>query len=148
MKESVRLKLPKPPASVLRRVVSLFKQSADSEELLTIVYDHTEGRHRLVRVQQTTSPADVHYDALVEDERYTIFCEIHSHHRMPPFFSTDDDSSEAVSGGLFGVIGNIEHARPAALFRYSCGGQFRGLHARQLFEPAHEVADIVRDGSS
>lgn len=145
--ESVRLKLPKPPAAMLSRIVQLFKQSADSEELLTIVYDHDEGRHRLVRVEQQTSPAKVHYDALVEDERYTIFCEIHSHHRMPPFFSEDDDSSEAVSGGLFGVIGDIRDAKPAAIFRYSCGGHFRVLHARQLFEPAYEVPDIIRDGA-
>lgn len=147
MSESVRLKLPKPPAGMLRRVVEIFKQNPDSEDLLTLVYDHTEDRHRLVRLEQQSSAVRVHYDALVEDDRFTTFCEIHSHHRMPPFFSTVDDSSEAVSGGLFGVIGYIEDEKPSAMFRYSCGGHFRSLRAGQLFETAQEVADIIRDGS-
>lgn len=140
--------LPPCPASLLRRVVEIFKERPDVETLVSLVYDARDGRYRLVWQGATADRSSVEYVPLVDDDRYVVVGEIHSHHTMAPFFSRTDDASER-RPGLYGVVGHIGRERPTALFRYPCGtlpsgdARFRPVRAERLFAPAAEVWSIV-----
>jgi PRTRC genetic system protein A len=56
--------------------------------------------------------------------------EIHSHHEMPPLFSSIDDMDET-GFRLFGVIGNFGR-RPQILFRVGIYGYFATIPARYV----------------
>lgn len=143
--ETVYLKVPRAPVALLRKTLRIFKQRPDREMLVTVVYDHRDGAHRLVWVEQCATATSIDYDPVVENEHLTVYCEIHSHNRMDAFFSATDDSSEVKSGGLHGVIGRVEDPRPPARFRYSCGEHFRDIPAVDLFEPAERIPELITE---
>jgi hypothetical protein len=140
--------LPPCPASLLGRIVEIFKERPKVEALVTLVYDTEEGEYRLVWQGNDADGHSVQYVPLIGDERHVVVGEIHSHHAMDPFFSRDDDESERRLG-VYGVVGHIGRGRPTALFRFPCGTlpsgrtRFLPLRAEKLFSPAAEVWSIV-----
>ena len=66
--------------------------------------------------------------------------EVHSHHSMPAFFSTDDDQEEAGKFRLFAVLGRI-HTRPALVLRLGMWAYFWNLKPRLVFDLPLEVHD-------
>jgi len=140
--------VPPAPASLLGRVVALFKERPDTEALVSVVYDTDEDEHHLIWQGEHADASSVHYTPLPDDERYLVVAEIHSHHRMRPFFSSDDDASEKRLA-CYGVVGHVDRERPLALFRYPCGRtvsgktRFRSLRAEQVFAPAPEVWSLI-----
>ncbi len=140
--------VPKAPASLLSKVVRVFKERPDREAVVNVVYDRHEGKHHLVwNEQRGASAGSVTYDPLPETDRLVPYVEIHSHNTMPAFFSETDDYSE-VRTGLYGVIGRVDRERPEAVFRFSCGGIFEPLWAGKIFHDpsgANVVGAIVRD---
>jgi hypothetical protein len=125
--------IPKAPASLLAKTVRIFTEMPDREAVVNVVFDRQEGEFHLIWNEQSGATAgSVTYEPLPETERLLPYVEIHSHNRMPAFFSKTDDSYE-VRSGLYGVIGRVHRPRPQAVFRYSCGGIFRPLRAEQIF---------------
>lgn len=59
---------------------------------------------------------------------YSIACDIHSHHAMPPFFSPDDNTSDSGRVKIALVLGNYRTEDGVALFdvtgRYCVEGMF------------------------
>lgn len=145
LRESVTLRVPKAPVSLLEKTVKIFKERPRKEALVTIVYDHRDGRHHLIWVDQETTATSVKYDAVPESEHLTTFMEIHSHNTMEAFFSSTDDGSEAKSTGLYGVIGRVDLDRPTARFRFSCGTHFRPLGAESLFDDPERVRSLIQE---
>lgn len=135
--------VPKIPATLLAEVVRIFGERSDSEALIDIVYDRARERFHLVWNQNRASAGEVEYQPLPDGESLVLCAEIHSHHRMPAFFSPKDDTAE-VKAGVYGVVGRIEDDVPEAAFRYSCGGHFRELLAEEIFDDPSKVAATVR----
>lgn len=143
--EAADLKVPRAPVALLEKTLRIFKGRCDREVLLTIVYDHRDGAHHLVWVEQSATATSIDFDPVVENDYLTIFMEIHSHHCMEAFFSATDDHSEVKSGGLYGVIGRVDLDRPHTAFRYSCGTHFRPIAARNLFDDAARVSNLITE---
>lgn len=148
MSEGFHPTLPRPGADVLARIVNIFKARPAKEALISVVYDNDERDFKLVWQGEHSTRSSVNYDPVPDDERFILYAEIHSHNTLPAFFSATDDSSETATG-LYGVIGRITDPKPAALFRYACGGMFRRLPPEALFttDPAtgQLPLDLVRD---
>lgn len=140
--------VPKAPASLLSRIVHIFKRMPDREAVVSVVYDRREKRHHLIwNDQRDQSSGGVTYDPIPETGRIVPYAEIHSHNRMGAFFSRTDDEFE-VRTGIYGVLGRVDEERPEALFRYSCGGVFRPLSGGEVFHNPSGVpvlARVVRD---
>lgn len=140
--------VPKAPASLLARLVGIFREMPDREAVASVVYDRHEGRHRLVwNDQRDQRCGSVTYDPIPETGRIVPYVEIHSHNAMGAFFSRTDDDFE-VRTGIYGVVGRVDEERPEALFRYSCGGIFRPLFAGEVFHDPSGVpvvSAIIRD---
>ena len=140
--------LPPCRASLLGRIVEIFKERPKVEALITLVYDTEAGEYRLVWQGDVADGHSVEYVPLIDDERHVVIGEVHSHHAMDPFFSRTDDESERRLG-VYGVVGHIGREKPTAVFRFPCGtlpsgrARFLPLRAEKLFSPAAEVWSIV-----
>ena len=134
--------VPRCPVSVLADTVRIFKERPDTEAMVSIAYDTHSGDFHLLWQGEKADRGSVEYDPLPEDDRFILYAEIHSHHRMPAFFSNQDDRSERKLG-LYGVIGHVDRDKPEAVFRYASGGESRFLRAEELFEPAPEVWRLI-----
>lgn len=134
--------VPRCPVSVLADAVRIFKDRPDTEAMVSVVYDTLTGDFHLIWHGGKADPGSVEYEPLPEDDRFILYAEIHSHHKMPAFFSRQDDRSERKLG-LYGVIGHVDHEKPEAAFRYACGDQFQFVRAEDLFEPAPEVWRLI-----
>ncbi len=62
-----------------------------------------------------------------------LVCEMHSHHSMPACFSSIDDKDELATG-IYGVIGEIAENGFAAQMRFSCGGHYRLVDKKDVFD--------------
>lgn len=140
--------VPKAPASLLSKIVQIFKGMPDREAVVSVIYDRREGRHRLVwNDQRDQTSGSVTYEPIPETGRIVPYAEIHSHNTMPSFFSRTDDRFE-VRTGIYGVVGRVDEERPEAAFRYSCGGIFRPLFSGAVFHNPSGVpvlGAVVRD---
>jgi PRTRC genetic system protein A len=114
------------------------------EAVVEIFHDRRGDSFHLFRPEQREATAGgVTYDPLPETEDVFCYLNLHSHNRMPAFFSETDDEYETKTG-LYGVIGRLGAAgKPEAVFRMSCGGNFVYLGAERLFDDASLVNSLV-----
>lgn len=134
--------VPRCPVALLSDTVSLFGERPDTEAMVSVVLDVETREFHLIWQGEIADASSVEYEPLPEDDRYLLYAEIHSHHRMPAFFSAQDDKAERKLG-LYGVIGRVDREKPEALFRYACGPYFRPVRAEDLFEPAPELWRLI-----
>lgn len=64
--------------------------------------------------------------------------ELHSHHRMPAYFSLVDDADEQ-GLGLYGVVGRLHTDRPEVVLRAGAYGHFLALRWEDIFEGSKAV---------
>jgi PRTRC genetic system protein A len=146
LKEGVYLKVPKAPVSLLENAIRIFKLRPHTEVMLSIIYNHRDGKHHLVWPDQTATATSITYDAVPETDYLTTFCEIHSHNTMEAFFSPTDNQSEMKGTGIYTVIGRVDLDRPTAAFRFSCGTHHRLLYAEDLFDdPWTVLPDLISE---
>ncbi len=137
--------IPKPPARMLLFIVEAFRDRPNHEAVVEVFYDRRDGSFKSYWPPQRDATAgSVEYDPLPETDDVFRYLNIHSHNRMPAFFSATDDEFETTTG-LFGVIGRAEDDKPEALFRASCGGLFLPLDISDLFDDADLARRIVRE---
>lgn len=134
--------VPRCPSSLLSDTVRLFGERPDTEAMVSVVLDVETREFHLIWQGEIADASSVEYEPLPEDDRYLLYAEIHSHHRMPAFFSAQDDKAER-KFGLYGVVGRVDREKPEALFRYACGPYFRPVRAEDLFEPAPELWRLI-----
>lgn len=133
MQESFVLSFPKIPVEVLEDVVGAFKTEPEKEMLAWVYYDKEAQAFSVVWPEQDRAPASVEStELMVESERNFIVLVIHSHGKLPPFFSSQDDSDE-VRTGLYAVVGYCDQPRPKIKCRYSVGGKYRPTPPHQIF---------------
>jgi PRTRC genetic system protein A len=97
------------------------------EMLLAVVHEPGCG-YRMVRPPQVSGAARVVYRPTVG----TVL-ELHSHHRLPAFFSRTDDADEQ-GLRLYGVLGRLDTARPEVALRVGAYGHYLPLPWEAVFE--------------
>lgn len=137
-------KVPKAPTSLLAEAIELFAGTPEVEAVAEIFHERRSGSFHLFRPEQREATAGgVTYDPLPETEDVFCYLNLHSHNRMPAFFSATDDEYETKSG-LYGVIGRLgDEGKPEAMFCMSCGGNFVYMSAESLFDDASLVNSLV-----
>jgi PRTRC genetic system protein A len=101
---------------------------AGHEVLLAAVRDPRFGAYRLLRPPQVVGSARVLY----RPTEATLL-EIHSHHRMPAYFSRTDDADEQ-GLRLYGVVGRLDTERPEVALRVGAYGHFLPIPWEAVFE--------------
>jgi hypothetical protein len=71
--------------------------------------------------------------------------EVHSHHRMGPFFSSTDDAEERAGFRIYAVIGT-QPSRPSILVRVGIYGHFYNIPACWAFDLPAGVSDALKTG--
>lgn len=114
------------PFSLLTEFISISKHFSDengTEVHADIYFDFDSKDFFMMIPEQIVHKywAERTEDALttaikLEDKRYAKVMEIHSHHTMSPFPSSQDDESER-SPILYAIVGNIDHFFPSITCR-------------------------------
>ena len=121
------------------------------EVLLLATCDAT-GRYALVVPEQAVTTARVEYAPPALPPGTTVVLAMHSHHRLPAYFSrTDDRDEQGLS--LYGVLGRLDTPRPEVALRagaYGCwlpvpwaavfAGGRSAFHDRQFDAPGADGA--------
>jgi hypothetical protein len=113
--------LPPCPATLLLATLDLFRREPDLEAVADVVYDEAGDRHRLfVPEQRDRTRGSVSYRVVGAEGGSVPFLNLHSHGRLPAFFSAVDDAHEK-RVGLYAVVGDVEAAKPQLCLRYAGG---------------------------
>ena len=131
LKAGVTLKVPKLPRSLLDTIIDNARTvRTESGQLLEALYRVRveNGRYSLSMPDQVATPTSVQTEV---KKSVSCLLEIHSHGKMPAFFSPQDDKDEQ-GLGLFGVAGKLE-GDPTVIFRVSVYGYFMGVSTETLF---------------
>ncbi len=91
------------------------------------------------QVQRTTTVRPV--DAF-DPSGTTALVEVHSHHRMAPFFSTTDDADEKTGFRVYAVLGHLPHY-PSLCVRVGIYGHFWNIPADWVFDLPGGVHDVL-----
>ena len=132
---SLTLFVPRIPVSILEEIVSTFRAEPDIEQLAYVVWD-TDQHYSVYWPDQITSAVSVEaQEGFMETDERFIVLQIHSHGRLPAFFSRQDNADE-IRTGLYGVVGLCHQAYPQMKFRMSCGGKFWNVAPEEIFSGA------------
>lgn len=132
------------PEALVRRILELATQAARHglEALFYLSLQSGQWRLDIPRQIQTYDSVEpCEKGAGSPYERAVI--EIHSHHRMPALFSSDDDRDET-GFRIYGVIGSLNPARdywPVINLRLGVYGDWRQLQADRILEMPPALRD-------
>ena len=130
--------LPKIPFSILSEILAFFKsyitEEKVTEALAYIFWSKSEEKYFVHIPKQEVSKASVDTTEMpLNDERFTLVMEIHSHNTMSAYFSADDDKDERATG-LYAVVGRFDKVFPDILVRISVGGKFVQVPLEDVFD--------------
>lgn len=146
-------RLPKMPDKLIMDIYSFFMKVSlvhDTEALVRVYFDPAEERYVLEVPKQETTSVMVHTEEPLLPGLWPVM-DIHSHNRLPAFFSATDDADEK-GCRIFGVLGKIRGYDDVQVsFRVGSGGMFledkSSLELRgELFgghEAEYEDADYI-----
>jgi PRTRC genetic system protein A len=122
------------PAWIWHRLVAEARVRAVTghEVLLAVVHEPPYG-YRLLRPTQVVGATRVLY----RPSAATVL-EVHSHHRMPAYFSRTDDADEQALR-LYAVVGRLGAGRPEVALRVGAYGYFLPLPWESVFEGGRGV---------
>ena len=137
---SVRFEAQKVPREIVARILSRARSACvergqPREILFYLIYEDTSeesGAWRLVEPEQIATGGSVHPTDDASDDYRRAIIELHSHHQMDAFFSSQDDADEQ-GFRLYAVIGNI-FTNPALRVRVGVYGYFYDITASDIFE--------------
>ena len=121
--EAFDLRAGRIPQAIWDAGVRLARERAERghEDMLLVIY--RRGRYELVLPPQERSAGQVRYTPPALPHGETIVLAIHSHHRMPAFFSGTDDRDER-GLGVFAVLGRLDRERPEVILRAGVEGHW------------------------
>ena len=130
--------LPKIPYSILSEILAFFKSyvTKDSEfEALAYIYWSFEDEKYYVHVpKQQVSKASVDSNLPeLDEEKFVLVMEIHSHNTMAARFSPTDDRDERATR-LYTVVGRMDKLFPDIATRISVGGKYVEIDPATVFE--------------
>lgn len=130
--------LPKIPNSILMQLIAFFKSfitgQHELEAMAYIYWSAVDNQYYVYVPKQIVSHASVDTTLPEMDEdRFPLVMEIHSHNNMKAFFSSDDDKDERATR-LYAVVGRFDKLFPDIKVRMSVGGRFMELNPADVFE--------------
>lgn len=130
--------LPKIPYGTLSEIIAFFKsyvgRRGSVEALAYIFWSFMDSRYYVHVPRQIVGAARVDSSLPdMDEDKFMLVMEIHSHNTMPGFFSpTDDDDEKATR--LYTVVGKLDGIFPEIKTRISCGGKFVEINPSEVFE--------------
>lgn len=134
--------LPKIPYRLLMQILTFFKAYATSSEVVEamvyVYYSHCDNMFYVYVPKQTVSKDAINTTLPdLDDEKFTLVMEIHSHNTMNAFFSGIDDRDERATR-LYTVVGHLDNLFPEVKTRASVGGTFIEIEPSMVFEGINE----------
>lgn len=130
--------LPKIPYKILEDILSFFKSyitySTELEALAYIYWSVSDSKYYVYVPKQQVSKVSV--DAALpemDEEKFPLVMEIHSHNTMPAVFSATDNKDESMTR-LYAVVGKLDRFFPDIKVRCSVGGKFVEVDPNDVFE--------------
>jgi PRTRC genetic system protein A len=129
--------LPKIPGVLLAEAVSFFRdycQNGIELEVMVSFFYHPGTKQYVIDCPvQTVSKGRIDFEELsYEREGYIEILQLHSHNTMEAYFSSVDNNDEK-RFLLYGVIGQLNHERPAMKLRAGVNGYFYDLPLDYIF---------------
>lgn len=115
------------PVGLLERFIREARVALPDETAGALIFNVRTGGLRLAMHESVAAgPGRVIYRIaeLPDDELLAV--DLHSHGRVPAFWSADDDRDDQ-GVRVCGVFGNLDQARPTARFRLVLNGMFKDL---------------------
>ncbi|HET8628383.1 MAG TPA: Mov34/MPN/PAD-1 family protein [Thermomicrobiales bacterium] len=106
--------------------------AAAGVEVALLVAVDGAGRYALIIPEQAATPTRVRYRAPALPPDTTIALTLHSHHRLPAYFSATDDGDER-GLGLYGVLGRLGTPRPEVALRAGAYGHWLPVRWEAVF---------------
>lgn len=134
--------LPKIPYRLFMQILTFFKAYVTSyetvEAMVYVYYSHCDNTFYAYVPRQTVSKDAVNTTLPdLDDEKFTLVMEIHSHNTMNAFFSGTDDRDERATR-LYTVVGCLDNLFPEVKTRASVGGTFIEIEPSMVFEGINE----------
>ncbi|MBR6633490.1 MAG: Mov34/MPN/PAD-1 family protein [Clostridia bacterium] len=130
--------LPKIPYSMLSEILSFFKEyvtdTGELEALAYIYWSFADSRYYVHVPKQQVSKASV--DSSIpelDEDKFVLVMEIHSHNTMAARFSPTDDRDERATR-LYTVVGRMDKVFPDITTRASVGGKYVEIEPETVFE--------------
>lgn len=138
IKTGFRMSLPKIPWTVFSEVLAFFKRYSSIgngyEVMAQILWDRQEGTYVThIPVQWVDKSSIVTIDSMVDEERYVIVADVHSHNTMDARFSEIDDEDECATR-IYVVAGRLNKFFPDISVRVSNGHKFLDVDPYQIFQ--------------
>lgn len=141
--EGFEFKLPRIPFEFFAQIAAWFK-NYETEALVYVFYNKPSQKYFLHVPQQDVSA--IHYSSdedeefidLQQDEDNVLVMDIHSHGYMIAKFSEVDDMYHK-GNRLYAVVGKLHHNIPDVTVRFCCGGKYREIPFKKVFENPFEV---------
>jgi PRTRC genetic system protein A len=152
---SFEWKLPKIPNSILKQIVTFFRQFMLEEiqyEVALRVYWDIQNQQFIVDCPlQKVSPVAIQFEQMeqysgINASRYIPVLEVHSHNVMRAFFSKTDDENEQsfnTSFGVFGVFGRLNREPYEMVFRAKFNDVSIDIDASEIFELEETTQQII-----
>lgn len=126
--------LPKIPYAILAEIVAFFKSCGEIEAMANVYWFVDEQRYIVHVPEQTVSKSSVETTLLdIDDEKFLLVMELHSHNTMEAKFSHTDDCDETATR-LYTVIGRLDKIYPDIVTRVSVGGKFVEIAPALVFD--------------
>ena len=130
--------LPKIPYSILSEIIAFFKtyvtEKSENEAMANIYWSFEEEKYRVHVPKQTVTKASVDTNLPdIDEEKFLLVMEVHSHNTMGAVFSRTDDKDE-IATRLYTVIGRLDKVFPDMTTRISVGGKHLVIYPAIVFD--------------
>ena len=130
--------LPKIPYSILSEIIAFFKtfvtEKNENEAMANIYWSFEEEKYRVHVPKQTVTKASVDTNLPdIDEEKFLLVMEVHSHNTMGAVFSRTDDKDE-IATRLYTVIGRLDKVFPDMTTRISVGGKHLVIDPAIVFD--------------
>lgn len=130
--------LPKMPNKLLEQAITFFRsfmsEDGDYEAIVYIYWSVEDSKYYIFVPKQQVSGTTI--DTTVpelDEEKYILAMEIHSHNHMAAEFSVTDNKDEKVTR-LYTVVGRLNKLYPDINTRISVGGKYVEIDPADVFE--------------
>lgn len=131
---SFRYSLPKIPVQVSGEILAYFRREMPDEAIVQIWHHPVRGYY--VRYPETAYAGmgriSYRFSCRGIGEDDMLIMAVHSHNRMPAFFSPTDDGDELDIPGIYGVIGKVD-TEPEMRVRCIEGGDALAVGPEEIF---------------
>lgn len=130
--------LPKIPYSILSEIIAFFKtfvtEKSENEAMANIYWSFEEEKYRVHVPKQTVTKASVDTNLPdIDEKKFLLVMEVHSHNTMEAVFSRTDNKDEIVTR-LYTVIGRLDKVFPDMTTRISVGGKHLVIDPAIVFD--------------